>query len=153
VKMSEGTKGEQQRAVVGYAAGVFDMFHIGHLNVLRRASEACDRLIIGVSSDELVHGIKHKWPVVPFHERVEIVQSIRYVDEVVVQDDIDKLVAWDRHRFDRLFVGDDHAGEAMWEHLQRKFPTLGVEIVYLPYTTHTSSTLLRERLLDLPVTA
>lgn len=142
-----------ERPVVGYAAGTFDMFHIGHLNVLKRASEGCDRLIVGISSDDLVHQYKGKWPVVPFEERVEIVAGMRYVDEVVVQDVLDKRVAWERHRFDRLFVGDDHLGEAMWERLQREFPKLGVEIVYLPYTKHTSSTLLRERLLSLPVTA
>ena len=87
---------------------------------------------------------------VPFEERLEIVRAIRFVDDVVVQESMDKLLAWELVRFDRLFVGDDYVGSAMWERFEREFPKLGVEIVYFPYTTHTSSTLLRERLLDLP---
>lgn len=143
----------ERGSVSGYTAGTFDMFHIGHLKLLERARDHCDRLIVGVSTDELVAHIKGKWPVVPFEERVEIVRAIRFVDDVFTQNVIDKRVAWEQHRFDRLFVGDDHAGEAMWDRFERDFASLGVEVVYFPYTRHTSSTLLRERLLDLPVTA
>lgn len=136
--------------IVGYAAGTFDMFHIGHLNVLRRARMRCGRLVVGVSTDSLVMDYKGKHPVVPLEERLEIVSSIKYVDEVIEQHVIDKRVAWEAVQFDRLFVGDDHAGEPMWAVLEQEFPLLGVEIVYLPYTVQTSSTLLRERLLTLP---
>jgi cytidyltransferase-like protein len=129
------------------------MFHIGHLNLLRRARAQCDRLVVGVSTDELVMRHKNKRPVVPFEERLEIVRSIRFVDDVVVQETMDKLHAWELVGFDRLFVGNDYVGSAMWERFEREFPKLGVEIVYFPYTTHTSSTLLRERLLDLPAQA
>jgi glycerol-3-phosphate cytidylyltransferase len=137
---------------VGYTAGTFDMFHIGHLNLLRRARSSCDRLIVGVSTDELVMQHKGKIPVLPFEERLEIVRAVRYVDEVVLQESMDKLLAWERVRFDRLFVGDDYRGSAMWARFESEFPRLGVEIMYFPYTAHTSSTLLRERLLDLPAT-
>ena len=126
------------------------MFHIGHLNLLRRARSQCDRLVVGVSTDELVMRHKNKRPVVPFEERLEIIRAIRFVYDVVVQESMDKLIAWERVGFDRLFVGDDYVGSSMWERFEREFPKLGVEIVYFPYTSHTSSTLLRERLLDLP---
>jgi cytidyltransferase-like protein len=88
--------------IVGYTAGTFDMFHIGHLNFLRRARSSCDRLIVGVSTDELVMQHKGKIPVLPFEERLEIVRAVRYVDEVVLQESMDKLLAWERVRFDRL---------------------------------------------------
>ena len=136
--------------VVGFTAGTFDMFHIGHLNLLRRASEHCDQLIVGVSTDELVEQHKHKRPVVPFEERVEIIAAMRFVDAVTVQDTMDKLVTWERVGFDRLFVGDDYLGSDMWRRFETEFPKRGVDIMYFPYTGHTSSTLLREHLLGLP---
>lgn len=141
-----------RRPVLGYTAGTFDMFHIGHLNVLFRARSGCDRLVVGISTDDLVEEQKGKRPIIPFDERVEIVRSMRYVDEVVVQHTTDKRVAWQAIKFDRLFVGDDHLGEPMWDLLEREFPALGVEVVYLPYTVQTSSSMLRERLLLLPAT-
>ena len=96
--------------IIGYTTGVFDLFHIGHLNILKRAKEQCDYLIVGVSTDELVEQYKHKTPVIPYEERVEIIKSIRYVDEVVPQLNRDKYEAWEKYHFDRMFVGDpfDH---------------------------------------------
>ena len=143
----------REKPVVGHTAGTFDMFHIGHLNLLRRARAHCDRLVVGVSTDELVMRTKNKRPVVPFEERIEIVASLRDVDDVVAQESMDKLIAWENIRFDRLFVGDDYRGSTMWDRFEREFPNRGVEIMYFPYTEQTSSTLLRERLLALPVTA
>ena len=134
--------------VTGYTTGVYDMFHIGHLNVLRRARAECDRLVVGVTTDELVEQRKGRLPIVPLVERMEIVGSIRYVDDVVVQDTMDKKAAWEVHRFDRMFVGDDWQGTDTWTLIEKEFADLGVEIVYLPYTTHTSSTRLRKRLFD-----
>ena len=134
--------------IVGYTTGVFDMFHIGHLNLLRHAKERCDYLIVGVSTDELVEREKNKKPVIPFEERVEIVKSIRYVDEVVEQADKDKLGAYCRldKKFDMMFVGSDWQGTPQWQRYEEQFAPYGVKIVYLPYTTHTSSSLLREKL-------
>lgn len=131
---------------VGYVPGVFDMFHIGHLNILRNARLACDRLIVGVVSDERVEIVKGRPPVVPLAERLEIVRAIRYVDEVVVEDVPEKLQMWERLRFDVIVKGDDWRGTAKGNKLERDFASVGVEVVYLPYTVHTSSTLLRSAL-------
>ena len=93
--------------IIGYTTGVFDLFHVGHLNILKRAREQCDFLIVGVSTDELVEQYKNKRPVICYQERMEIVKAIRYVDRVVPQTSRDKLAAWKEHRFDKMFVGDD----------------------------------------------
>ena len=130
---------------IGYTTGVYDMFHVGHLNLLRRAKERCDYLIVGVTTDELSLSRKGKLPIVPYLERTEIVQNVRYVDEVVPQAHMDKLEAWNNLRFDVMFVGDDWKGTPAWNALEEQFATVGVEIVYFPYTDHTSSTQLRRR--------
>ncbi len=96
--------------VVGYTTGVFDMFHIGHLNVLRRAKENCDYLIVGVSTDELVQKEKKKLPVIPYDERAEIVAAIKYVDKVVIQENKNKIEAWEKYHFNKMFVGSDWKG-------------------------------------------
>lgn len=131
---------------VGYTTGVYDMFHIGHLNILRRAKEQCEYLIVGVSTDELVKNYKNKTPIIPYEERVEIVKAIRYVDEVVPQTSRDKLEAYERLKFDAMFVGDDWKGKPLWVELEKEFKKKGVDIVYFPYTKDTSSTILREKL-------
>lgn len=130
--------------VIGYTTGVYDLFHVGHLNLLRRARAECDHLIVGVTSDALSLARKGKAPVVPQEERMAIVAALRCVDEVVVQEDMDKFGAWERHRFHRMFVGDDWKGTPSWLELERRFAPVGVEIRYFPYTTHTSSTYLRQ---------
>ena len=135
-----------KKRIIGYTTGVFDLFHIGHLNILRRAKEQCDYLIVGVSTDELCESYKHKAPVIPFEERITIVEAIRYVDKVVPQYDRDKFAAWQRLHFDRMFVGDDWKGTPLFEELEKQFAEVGVEIVYFPYTKGTSSTTLRDRL-------
>ncbi len=131
---------------IGYTTGVFDMFHIGHLNLLARAREMCDRLIVGVSTDEVVRTYKHHDPIIPFEERMAIVRAIRYVDEAVPQTSMDKFEAWTRLHFDRLFHGNDWKGSAMYNEVEAKLKAVGVEVVYFPYTSGTSSTLLSERL-------
>ncbi len=135
-----------EKKIIGYTTGVFDMFHIGHLNILRRAKEHCDYLIVGVSTDELCESYKHKKPIVPYEERKAIVEAIRYVDEVVPQIDRNKYGAWERVKFDRMFVGDDWKGSSLFSELEERFKAVGVDIVYFPYTRGTSSTLLREKL-------
>lgn len=132
--------------IIGYTTGVFDLFHIGHLNILRQAKKQCDYLIVGVSTDELVEQYKNKRPVICFEERVEIVKAIRYVDEVVPQTDRDKFAAWERLHFHKMFVGDDWKGSALFTQLEQRFEPLGVQIVYFPYTKGTSSTFLKETL-------
>jgi glycerol-3-phosphate cytidylyltransferase len=129
---------------VGYVPGVFDMFHVGHLNVLRNARLACDYLIAGVVSDERANQAKGKLPIVPLAERLEIVRGIRYVDDAVVEDVPEKLAMWRELNFDVIIKGDDWRGTSKGDKLERDFGAVGVEVVYLPYTVHTSSTLLRQ---------
>ena len=129
-----------KKQIIGYTTGVYDMFHIGHLNIIRRAKEQCDFLIVGVSTDELVQKEKAKTPVITYQERVEIVKAIRYVDQVVPQFDKNKLAAWERYHFDKMFVGSDWQGSPQWTEFEKQFMPLGVEIVYLPHTDGVSST-------------
>jgi len=131
--------------VLGYTTGVYDLFHIGHVNVLRNAKSLCDRLIVGVTVDELVL-YKNKRAVVPFDERIEIVRACRYVDLAVPQASMDKLDAWQRYKFNVMFVGDDWYHNERWKALDAQFTELGVRIVYFPYTKTTSSTLINQTL-------
>ena len=132
--------------IIGYTTGVFDMFHVGHLNLLARARGQCDRLIVGVSTDDVVLDYKGHAPIVPYAERVAIVKAIRYVDEVVPQTSMDKFAAWEKLHFDRLFHGNDWKGSAMYNEVEARLKAVGVEVVYFEYTKGTSSTLLSERL-------
>lgn len=127
---------------IGYTTGVYDMFHVGHLNILRRAKEQCEYLIVGVSIDELVKTYKHKTPIIPFEERKLIVEAIKYVDEVVPQVSMDKLEAWHKLHFDALFHGDDWKGSGMYNEVEEKLKAVGCEMVFLPHTDGTSSTML-----------
>jgi glycerol-3-phosphate cytidylyltransferase len=128
---------------IGYTTGVFDMFHIGHLNVLKRAKLECDYLIVGVTTDELSLSSKGKNPIIPFSERLEIVEHITFVDEVVPQVSYDKMDAWNNLKFDLVFVGDDWKGTEKWNTIESEFNKCGVNVLYFPYTKHTSSTKLR----------
>lgn len=127
----------------GYTTGVYDMFHIGHLNVLNNAKKHCDYLLVGVSTDELVLDYKNKKPIIPFNERKQIVENIKCVDEVVGQENMDKLLALLKHDCDVVFVGDDWKGTEKWNKYEEEFNEHGIDIVYLPYTKGTSSTTLR----------
>lgn len=134
----------EKKYKIGYTTGVFDMFHIGHLNVIRRAKEQCDYLIVGVSTDELVIAEKHKTPIIPYEERCAIVSAIKYVDQVVPQVDKNKFAAWEKYHFDKMFVGSDWKGTEAWRKYEEQFAPVGVEIVYLPHTDGISSSILRE---------
>ncbi|MBQ7202006.1 adenylyltransferase/cytidyltransferase family protein [Candidatus Saccharibacteria bacterium] len=134
----------KKKKIIGYTTGVYDMFHIGHLNVIRNAKAKCDYLIVGVSTDELVQKEKNKTPVIPFEERCEIIKAIKYVDEVVPQVDKNKFGAWEKYKFDKMFVGSDWQGTEAWKRYEEQFAPYGVEIVYLPHTDGISSTKLTE---------
>ena len=136
-------KSHSKRKIIGYTSGVYDLFHIGHLNLLRNAKSMCDHLIVAVTSDELV-SYKYKKAVIPFTERVEIVRSIEYVDTVVGQYDLDKFAAWKKLKFDKMFVGDDWFETREWKKYEKQFEEVGVPIIYIPYTQGTSSTRLNE---------
>jgi glycerol-3-phosphate cytidylyltransferase len=134
----------EKKYKVGYTTGVFDLFHIGHLNILKKAKEQCEYLIVGVSTDENVLSYKHKTPVIPFEERIAIVEALKYVDKVVPQTNMDKFQAWENLKFDAIFHGDDWKGSAMYSEIERKFNEVGVDMVYFPYTKGTSSTILAD---------
>lgn len=129
---------------IGYTTGVFDLFHIGHLNILKRSKELCDYLIVGVSTDELVKSYKNKYPFIPFQERSAIVGACKYVDKVVSQDNRDKYSAFEKYKFDVMFVGDDWKGHPFFVDVENLFKTCGVSVVYFSYTPNTSSTILRD---------
>ena len=131
---------------IGYTTGVFDLFHIGHLNILRKAKEMCRYLIVGVSTDETVMAYKNKAPVIPFAERIEIVKAIRFVDEAVPQTDMDKMHAWNELHFDVLFHGDDWKNTALYDKYIADFKQVGVDVVFFPHTQGTSSTMISSRL-------
>jgi len=129
---------------VGYTTGVFDLFHIGHLNILRRAKEQCEHLIVGVSTDEVVQSYKHKTPVIPFDERIEIVRALKCVDEAVAQTSMDKMEAWEKLHFDVMFHGSDWKNSDMYNKIVEDFSAVGVDVVFLPHTDGISSTILCE---------
>jgi glycerol-3-phosphate cytidylyltransferase len=132
--------------VVGYAAGAFDLFHVGHLNILRQARSRCDYLIAGTVSDEICYATKGRYPVVPLQERLEIVSHITYVDRAVAEVSPDRLQTWAEVGFDVFFKGDDWKDTEKGRRLERDFATVGVSVIYFPYTVHTSSTALRQAL-------
>ncbi len=131
---------------IGYAPGAYDLFHIGHLNILRNARSQCDYLIAGVVSDEMLELVKGRRPVVPLAERLEIVSHISYVDKAVAEVVPDKIDTWRALGFTIIFKGDDWRGTAKGAKLENDFAAVGVEVVYFPYTAHTSSTALRTAL-------
>jgi len=134
--------------ILGYTTGVFDLFHVGHVNLLRNAKGMCDKLVVGVTTDELV-SYKNKKSVISFEERMEVVRSCRYVDAVIPQREMDKFTQWQKVKFDVMFVGDDWFKSEKWEAIDKQFKEEGVRVVYFPYTKGTSSTLINNVLLDL----
>lgn len=130
---------------IGYTTGVFDMFHIGHLNILKRAKAMCNYLIVGVSTDEVVQEYKHKSPVIPFEDRLAIVEAIKYVDKAIPQTTMDKMVAYKELHFDALFHGSDWKDSTMYDEIEKTFSAIGVDVVFLPHTDGISSTLIRDK--------
>ena len=134
--------------VIGYTTGVFDLFHVGHVNLLRNAKSMCDRLIVGVTIDDLVT-YKNKKVVIPFEERIEIIRSSKYVDLAVPQNSLDKIDAYYRYKFNIMFVGDDWYKNDKWKEIDKQFDSLSVRVIYFPYTKSTSSTLINSTLLNI----
>ena len=131
---------------IGYTTGVFDMFNIGHLNILHRAKEKCGKLIVGVSTDEAVASYKHKVPTVPFAERIQIVKAIRYVDYVVEQAEMDKYKAWEKLHYNVMFHGSDWKNSDMYNEIEAKLNTVGVKVEFLPHTDGISTSMLSEKI-------
>lgn len=140
---------ERNKMTIGYTAGVYDMFHIGHLNILRNAKQKCDFLIVAVSTDNVVEQNKHKKPMIPFAERKAIVESIRYVDRVIEQTEYSiegKIRAAQENNIQVMFVGDDWKGTDKWNTIESRLKEIGIRVEYLPHTGGISSTILRERI-------
>ncbi|MDU1978900.1 MAG: adenylyltransferase/cytidyltransferase family protein [Clostridium sp.] len=131
---------------LGYTTGVYDLYHVGHLNVLRNAKEKCDFLIVGVTTDELCYSRKNKYPIIPLDERMAIIESVKYVDLVVVQDSMDKIKAYEKFKFDVVFVGDDWKGTESWNKYEVEFNDVGVDVVYLKHTDGISSSIIRGKI-------
>lgn len=125
---------------IGYTAGVYDLFHIGHLNLIKTAKDLCDYLMVGVNSDKLVLEYKNKLPIINEQERLEIIKSIKYVDEAFIVNSLDKLVAYQSHPFDVVFIGSDWKGNERWKKTETDLAKIGVDVIYLPYTNGISST-------------
>lgn len=132
--------------IIGYTTGVYDMFHIGHLNILKKAKEQCDYLIVGVTTDELCYARKKKYPIINQYDRLEIVDSIKYVDKAIFQENMDKFQIVKKYGVDKVFVGSDWKGTASWDEYEKEFAKLGCSVVYFDHTDGISSTILRERL-------
>ena len=133
---------KKAKKIIGYTTGVFDLFHIGHLNILRSAKQQCDYLIVGVTSDDLCFARKNKYPVMPLDERIEIIKAIKYVDEVVIQEDMIKLAAVKKYKINIVFVGSDWQGTPQWKEYENQFKEVGCNVVYLPHTTGISTTMI-----------
>jgi len=134
--------------ILGYTTGVFDLFHVGHLNLLKNAKAMCDKLMVGVTTDELLKEYKKKSSIISFGERCEILRNISCVDAVVSQDNMDKFEAWKKLKFDIMFVGDDWYNTDKWQQIESGFEKVGVRTIYFPYTQGTSSTLINQILVE-----
>lgn len=143
------TENIMDKKIIGYTAGAFDLFHIGHLNLLMRAKKHCDYLIVGVTSDELIRQTKDKDPVIPLEERMLIIENLKQVDEVVVQDDLDKVKAWEKYHYDILFSGDDWKNSPRWQGYVDRLKQENVEVMFFPYTKTISSTSIAKVLKEL----
>jgi glycerol-3-phosphate cytidylyltransferase len=134
-----------RKQVIGYTCGVYDMFHVGHVNLFRSAKGLCDTLIVAVTTDQAAC-YKNKNPIISFEERIEVVRACRYVDLAIPQASLDKIEAWEKLKFHKLFVGDDWYKNEQWNKYEEALNRLGAEVIYFPYTPSTSSSLIRERL-------
>ena len=139
----------EKKYKIGYTQGTFDMFHVGHLNIIKHAKEQCDYLIVGVNTDRLIAEYKNKSAVVPLEERVQIVEAIKYVDQVIVTDTLDKVAILENHDFNAVFIGDDWKGSPRWKETELALKKYDVNVVYLPHTDGTTSTLLRDKIKEL----
>ena len=134
--------------IIGYTQGTYDMFHIGHLNLIKNAKNHCDYLIVGVNSDDLVETYKNKKTIIPIEERVAIIEELKSVDKVIICDTLDKTSIAKEMNINKIFIGDDWKGNPRWEKTKKEMKEIGVEVVFLPHTDGTSSTMLREKLSD-----
>ncbi|WP_417857467.1 MULTISPECIES: adenylyltransferase/cytidyltransferase family protein [Flavobacteriaceae] len=138
----------KNKTIIGYTTGVFDLFHIGHLNILEQASKECDYLIVGVTACETVYKYKGRFPITPLEDRIAIVSSLKFVDKVVVQNSMDKISAWEEYNYNVLFHGDDWKNSPMYNEIEKKLSALGVKTKFFEYTKRTSTSLLKKKIYE-----
>ena len=131
---------------IGFTDGVYDMFHVGHLNMIKEAKKHCDYLIVGVHSDEIVEGYKSRKTIINENDRREIIEAIKYVDKAVINRTRDKMKLFEEHHFDVVFIGDDWKGTERWNNFEKVLGEVGVSVEYIPYTKGISTTQIREKL-------
>lgn len=129
--------------IIGYTTGAFDLFHVGHLNILKKSKNMCDLLIVGVTTDEFILNYKKKKPVIPFEQRVQILESIKYVDKVVPQENHNKFSQWEKHKFNIMFVGNDWEGTQKWNKIESEMSRVGVKVIYFNRTEGVSTSDIR----------
>ncbi|MBQ9280418.1 MAG: adenylyltransferase/cytidyltransferase family protein [Clostridia bacterium] len=134
--------------IIGYTDGVYDMFHVGHLNMIRNAKNMCDYLIVGVHADDVVEEYKHRRPIINEEDRREIVSAIKEVDEAVINYTRDKMELWKKYHFNVIFIGDDWKGTERWNNFEKILGEIGVKVEYIPYTKRISTTKIREMVTD-----
>jgi glycerol-3-phosphate cytidylyltransferase len=137
-----------KKPIIGYTTGVFDLFHIGHLNILEKAKNKCDYLIVGVTDPETVFQYKGRYPIVSLEDRVSIIKAIKLVDKVVIQKSMNKIEAWNDYRFDILFHGNDWKGSSMYKEIENKLKSKGVKFEYFEYTNKTSTTIIKNKIIE-----
>lgn len=140
---------ETKRYKIGYTDGVYDLFHVGHLNMIETAKKQCEYLIVGVHSDEVVNQYKHRYPIIPEVERARIIGSIKGVDKVVINEVRDKLTLLERYHFDVVFIGDDWKGTDRWNNFEKVLGERNVDVIYVPYTKGISTTDIKKKILDI----
>lgn len=131
---------------IGYTSGVFDLFHVGHLNILQQAKSMCETLVAGVTTDELCFSRKGKYPMIPLKDRMKIVEAIRYVDKVVAQEDMDKFEMVKKLGAEVVFVGSDWKGTDSWNRYEQELATINCKVVYIDYTEGVSSSILQNKM-------
>ena len=139
---------DSKKYKIGYTDGVFDLFHVGHLNMISTAKENCDYLIVGVHGDDVVKEYKKRTPIINENDRKRIIESIKGVDKAVINTFRDKLKLWELYHFDVVFIGDDWKGTERWNNFERILGEVGVDVVYVPYTKGISTTEIREKILE-----
>ena len=132
----------------GLTTGTYDMFHAGHLNLLKNAKAICDSLIVGIYNDKVIKQYKNKKPIIGLKDRMSVIEAIKYVDKVIALDSLDKVKAWEKERYDVLIIGDDWKGHSRWLKTEEEMNKLGVDVVYLPYTKGISSSIIKSRVIE-----
>ena len=138
----------EKKYKIGYTDGVYDLFHVGHLNMIETAKEHCEYLIVGVHGDDVVEEYKHHRPIICEEERCRIVQALGCVDKAVINRTRDKLTLWELHHFDVVFIGDDWKGTERWNRFEKILAEVGVDVVYIPYTKGISTTEIKQKILE-----